>query len=66
MGVAVILDIAKAAMAEAGVVEGWLELELVDDEVGVLEDEDEVDDELVDEVVEEVVVDVVVVVAAAM
>ena len=41
MGVAVILDMEKAAMAEAGVVEGWLELEPVEVDVDVdVDDED--------------------------
>ena len=52
MGVAVILDMAKAAMAEDGVADDWLELEPVDGDVGVPED----DDDEVDDVVEEVVV----------
>ena len=66
MGVAVILDIAKAAREEAGVADGWLELEPVDDEVEEPEeDDDEDEDEVVEEVVVMGVVVVVVVVAAA-
>jgi hypothetical protein len=64
-GVAVILDIAKAAMAEAGVVEGWLELAPVDDEVEVPEEPEEVEEDE-DEVVVVGVVVVVVVAAAPM
>jgi hypothetical protein len=63
--VAVILDIAKAAREEAGVVEGWLELEPVDDEVEGPEEPEEDEDEVVEDVVVMGVVVVVVVVVAA-
>ena len=62
MGVAVILDIEKAAREEAGVADGWLELEPVDDEVEGPEEPEEDEDEEVEEVV---VIGVVVVVVVA-